>query len=289
MFRKRTKKTYPPGTFIPTPARVFAIIQLCLAFTVILWNASQPFAGEFFALKSRLLLYEDAMGVASASAEQKDRLLRNKERFQALPDSHQQQLKAEAAALQRALGRSFWSKLADAADFFLFKIPLYERAWLILSVILPILLLKRVEGASLAVWLLPCVAACYAIDSTLYGLPGAPSLEQRLFPSEQTLVETHIGGPLSDSLLEQQKQLASGWKHYLVLNWANTQPSSDPAVFEIQAEEGAFAFTLARLGAQSLEIPANRNPRQPLLFLLIYFVWNTLFAYAAWKHAKFPC
>ena len=64
MFRKRTKKIYPPGTFIPTPARVCAIIQLCVAFTVLIWNMATPFAGELFNVKSKMILYHDVMGIS---------------------------------------------------------------------------------------------------------------------------------------------------------------------------------------------------------------------------------
>ena len=64
---RRRKKTFPPGTFIPTPQRLMAIAQLCIAFSLLLWYAMQPFMGEYFDLRSRMLLYEYAMGTSPSS------------------------------------------------------------------------------------------------------------------------------------------------------------------------------------------------------------------------------
>ena len=58
------RKTFPPGTFIPTSQRLMAIGQLCLVFSLMLWYMIQPFMGEYFALRSRMLLYEYVMGTS---------------------------------------------------------------------------------------------------------------------------------------------------------------------------------------------------------------------------------
>lgn len=290
MFRKRVKKVYPPGTFIPTPARICAILQLCIAFTMILWYASQPFVGEIFTTKSRLLFYQDAMGIPSHDNLPSDklaRLARNAARFQALSPSQQSQLLDQYSSIEQQLHRSFWSKLASIVHIFTYQLSPYELLWLILSLIIPILLLKRVEGAAQAVWLLPLLAALYAADNRWYGHLATPSAESRLFPTEHKLIERYGTGPLSDNILEQQAQLVDAWNRYLINDWAKQSPSTNPAIFIQQAEEGEFAFTLARIERrwQPNTTAIRHDAQQPLALLALYFFWNAYFAYTAWKYS----
>ena len=58
----RSRKTFPPGTFIPTSQRLMAIGQLCIAFSLMIWYLTQPFMGEYFALRSRMLYMNMYMG-----------------------------------------------------------------------------------------------------------------------------------------------------------------------------------------------------------------------------------
>ena len=194
MFRKRQKKNFPEGTFIPTPARVCAIIQLCLAFSLILWYASEPFIGEIFTLKSKQLFYQDIMGIPSKdhlSGESLERLSRNAERFSMLSVEQQDQLTSSYQSLQNQLQRSFLEKIISMAGIFLGKIPAFELAWIVLSIIIPILLLKKIEGATQAVWLLPVLVAFYAADVRWFGAYGhASPPDAALFPSEQELVKS---------------------------------------------------------------------------------------------------
>ena len=245
MFRKRQKKYFPPGTFTPTPARVCAIIQLCLAFSALLWNISDPFVGEIFTLKSRLLFYQEAMGLppsGQTNLEKKEQLTRNSERFLALPKHTKEQLLSDFEVIQKQLQRSFWDKLTSVLGLFAHKISPYELAWIFFSVAISILLLKRVEGASQAVWLLPLLAALYAADSQWYGRNDPHAFEAKLFPSENELVSNYMDSPLSEDIFEQQRQMMQGWKRYLVLKWARQMPSSDQAAFDRQVEEGEFDF-----------------------------------------------
>ena len=168
MFRQRVKKDYPADTFIPRPARICAIIQLCLAFSVLLWNISEPFIGEIFTLKSKLLLYHDVMGIPSPNQGiHKERLIRNAERFKVLSKQMQEQVAKNSQFLQKQLQRSFWDKLKSVAILFAYKISPFELAWIFFSIVIVIMLLKKVEGASQAVWLLPILVACYAADNRL--------------------------------------------------------------------------------------------------------------------------
>lgn len=291
MFRKRTKRTFPPGTFIPTPSRVCAIIQLCLAFTVLLWNLAEPFAGEIFTYKSQLLLYQDVMGIPSASLppseEKKERLTRNADRFHQLPKKTQQELQKGLRQVEKNLNRSFIDKLNRSLHILFYEMPTFEKAWLILSLIIPILLLKRVEGAALAVWLLPMVTACYAIDNRIQGLPNTQTAEEALYPSEKILVENYLPEPLNTNIFEQRDQLLKAWQLYLVTEWAGESPSSDPAILAKQAESGEYAFNTLRL-QKMFSSPRQHPPLlEPLWLLALYFFWNVYFAYTAWKWRNF--
>lgn len=290
MFRKRQKKHFPPGTFIPTPARVCAIIQLCLAFSVLLWNASEPFVGEIFTLKSRLLFYHDVMGIPASdqeSTEKTERLARNAERFKALPKQSQEKLIRNLQTAQKQLQRSFWDKLKSVVALFGYKISPFELAWIVFSILISIMLLKRIEGASQAVWLLPLLVACYAVDTRWFAKENQENAESKLFPSEKELVDNYIEEPLSDNIFEQQEQLKDGWKHYLVIKWTAETPAEDKEVFDKQAEEGEFNFTLARLELRSKQedflTTIKPNPPPSLWWLALYFFWNVYFAYTAWK------
>lgn len=294
MFRERIKKEHPPGTFIPTPARFCAILQLCIAFTLLLWYISQPFVGEIFTIKSRLLFYQDVMGIPPndhLSPDRLERLKRNADRFHALPPAKQVLLSQEMAAIQSEFQRSFWSKLDSVFRIFVFHLSGYEILWLLFSIIIPIMLLKRVEGAAQAVWLLPLLVALYAADNRYYGHPVSPSADALLFPSEQELVAGYVDGALSQNVFEQQEQLMLGWQRFLVKHWTKQTPSADPAVLAIQAEEGEYAFTLERLRLRALQgnaVNSRRHDQQPLALLAFYFFWNAFFAYTAWKHTRLP-
>lgn len=291
MFRKRQKKHFPEGTFIPTPARICAIIQLCLAFTVLLWNLSEPFAGELFAVKSHLLLYQDVMGIPSheaISTEKQARLAQNAALFQELPAKQRQPLTAAMQAIQTELQRSFFDKLTRAMHILAFEMPPFEQAWLLFSLLIPILLLKRVEGASAAVWLLPLLTACYALDNRMYGVPHAPHGEAHLYPSEKILIEEYLNAPLSPDIFTQQAELQQAWQLYLIKAWTKQTPSQDPDIFKSQAAQGEFAFNVMRLQQRppvktQPTKPHNDKSQEPLWLLAFYLFWNTYFAYTAWK------
>lgn len=287
MFRKRQKRSINPESFIPKPARICAIIQLCLAFSLFLWNASEPFIGELFTWKSRLLFYQDVMGISAhenISKEKEAHLSRNAERFHALHKAIQLSLSEDMQHIQKQLQRSFWDKLYSLITLYVYRISPYELAWIFFSIVIAILLLKQVEGAAQAVWILPLLTALYAADSRLFAHPFSLQ-DSDLFPSEQQLVESYIKEPLSQDIFVQQRQLIQGWKRYLIVEWTHQIPSEDPVIFEQQAEDGEFSFTLARLQLRSKQqVSALKNripPSGPIL--LVYFFWNTYFAYSAWR------
>lgn len=293
MFRKRIRKEYPEGTFIPMPARVCAILQLCLGFSAFLWVVSEPFVGEIFTVKSHLLYYQDVMGIpasAGVAESQRERLARNSERFAALPESRQNHLQAERDVYQAMLQRSFIEKLGRVYTLFTNSLPIYELAWIILSIALSIMVLKKVEGAREAIWLLPLLVAAYAVDLRFKGTPPPVLGDERFFPSEKELVTDYMDEPLDADVFEQQKQLQLAWKKYLSINWANEQPAATSAALDRQAEEGEYRFTLARLEARSSRrapeklLAAPVAPPSPLI-LIVYFFWNAYIAYTVWKYS----
>lgn len=263
MFRKREKRHFPPGTFIPLPARIAAIIHLCLAFILLLWIGSMPFLGDFFAIKSEMLLYESVL---------KNPLMEN------LPETKRQNLQQGYHQLQEELQLSFTQKLKSAFRLLCIDTPPLEQAWLLFSLIIPILLLIRIEGAPQACILLPVIALAYAVDCRMH----APQENLRdLFPSEQYIVENYVGRPLSSSISKQKAELTKGWHDYLVLEWGLEQPENDPVLFAKQVQKGEFAFNIFRLQEHqgTIILKSKQKPaRQSLGILGLYVLWNSFFA-----------
>ena len=234
MFKKRIKKHYPEGTFIPTAPRVCAIIQLCIAFSCILFIFSEPFAGEVFNLKSALLSYQNVMGIKTdkiRSLDDIEQLKKNKIYFQSLPLDQQNKLINEMEAIQKQFDQTIGDKLASIIQIFTLNLTSYELAFILLSIIIPILLLKRVDGATKIVWLLPLLIACYALDNRLYGKPRGIETDLLLFPTEKHLVSNYIKEGLKTNIFDQQKQLSQALKDYLIENFANETPSSEPIIY----------------------------------------------------------
>lgn len=283
MFRKRQKKYFAPGTFIPTPARIVAILQLCIAFTVILSSASYPFLGEIFHNKAQAMLYSDVMGNVSAvdASEDKERLIRNAQRFDALPEKERVQIQKAYHDLQDNAKTTFFEKVSRSFSILAAQLPAFKQAWIFFSIAIALLLLLRIEGAVYAAWLLPVIALAYAWDNTTHGLQQKMSEEERLFPSEAIIVRDYLNEPLSSNILEQQKQLQHGWQLYLIDKWNRQKPSKDVLVFKQQIEEGEFKFNLARIKAREFESNDSVLFRQKehVLTLLLYVLWNLFFAW----------
>lgn len=298
MFAKKPKLEIPPGTFIPTPARVMAIIQLCLAFSLIAWIASQPFMGDLFAIKSKMLLYENVMGsrTLSNTATGKDaeilkaKLKRNSERFSQLPEEQREKILTNYIALEDQTRVSFWDKLEKMFLLLFFDTPPLVQAWLLFSIVIPVLVLLRIDGAVPAVWILPLITLAYGIDNRLNGKSPGEDVESRLFPSEETIVKEYLKEPLSSSILEQKNQLTKGWHVYLVKEWAHEAPSNNPDEFNLQVENGEFAFNIGRLNAvidkEGEETGKAQAPRKESWgTLALYLIWNILFAVIITKKA----
>lgn len=289
MFAKRPKKEFPPGTFIAKPARILAILQLCVAFTMILYIASYPFMGALFEHKSKLLLYRTMMGdpsLASAagteqSLQYKERLLGNQERFENLSPEVKAPIIAQYNELLAQDNTTFFQKLGKSIHIFLFELPAFELAWILFASVISLMVLLRVEGAAQTAWLLPIIAACYAGHNIKFGITTPRSADEALFPSEEVIVKEYLRKALPDDIVGQQKELMIGWKIYLIQEWGHEQPVSDVSLFDKQAENGEFYFNLARLQAVATSpvITKSWHEKESPFLLLIYFLWNLYFAW----------
>lgn len=276
----RSRRTFPPGTFIPTSQRIMAIIQLCLAFSLLLWYMMQPFMGEYFALRSRMLLYEYTMGtseILKARTGEDVKMIRQTQRFNQLANEEQQLLKNDYKQLQDYAKRPTLKKIEDGMRLLIQDIPPFEQAWIFFSITIAILILLKREGAKQAALILPLIVAAYGIDNQLTGKLPSPSPDYGLFPTEEFILRRYLDEPLAATPLAQKEQLEKGWKQYLLENWSSDRKTSD------SLEEAEFNFTLARLKLLHAQ-PRSEwlhtfHEKLGPLFLILYLLWNGLFAW----------
>lgn len=291
----RIKKVFPPGTFIPTTARVLAIVQLSLAFSLLLWHAFQPFMGDLFNYKSRILLIETVEGqgllaqraAAELGADHAEQLERNRKRFAALPDSTKKLLSDLHTSWEKKLQLPVWKQVCRAIKRVAMGTSLWEQTWISLSIAICLLLLLKIEGAVHACWLLPLVTLFYGIDVWQHPIAKNTAPDEALFPTEQQIFEEYLYEEPAFSPLEQQNQLTRGWHLYLVKEWAPAveegEGEGENLSFNQKVEDGEFAFQVARLELMALYPPSNDDERQPLSLIAIYILWNFFFA---WKITK---
>lgn len=276
----RRKKVFPPGTFIPFPQRILAIIQLCLAFSLILWYAAQPFLGEYFNLKSNILLYEYVLGTSNIlkSASQKEKLKRNTDRFTSLPEEKKALIQNDYAKLYTYSTRPLLTKLLDGLKA-LFAVGAFEWGWIIFSILTSVLILLKIEGAEKAAWLLPILVLAGSINNQ-FTHHVSESSDIDLFPKESVIIQDYVEGQLSPHVNEQRDQLQKGWNRYLAANWSNSN----------DVEEGEFNFTLARLDKMTFQIPTDwhfffrEKTKEGLM--LIYLLWNCAFAWIGGRERR---
>jgi hypothetical protein len=258
------------------------IIQLIFAFTAVLWIASIPFTGEHFVLKSKMMLYQFILGQDPHSNI-------NAQRFQSLPESKQEKIAKEYKRVLDYAARPFLSKLHDSFKIFFFETPRLELAWILFSILICILLLLRVEGATEAAWILPLIVMGYSLSNWRHSQPEQLPPEDRLYPTEQVIVEKYLKEPLGRDLRTQKEQLTRGWHYYLVQNWSKEAPALNSKAFDKQVQDAEYAFHLARLEImqenQNLQA-GYPNYRKPMWLLLIYLLWNCVFAWISVEKAS---
>ncbi|MEC7838730.1 MAG: hypothetical protein VX777_01675 [Chlamydiota bacterium] len=269
---KKTKR-FPEGTFIATPARIAAILQLCIAFTVLLSNIGLPFMGEAYQNRSQKIAYQSVIGGSDCETAK-----RTFEYFQSLPITTQKQILEGYHNLNSRQNKGFMEKAQASLSIILLHLPPFKMAWLCLSFIVPIMLLKKVPSGRMCSLLLPLVTLIHCIDGLYYGKTPELSPGDKLYPQEDYLVEHYMDSPISTNVLTQHSQLKEAWNRYLISEWAPQVESIDS---DDLLEKGQFAFNLERLRAiQSTEVDlfAQFTEREPLPYYMIYLIWNTLFA-----------
>ncbi len=249
------KKAICEGTFLPTGQRVLAIIQLCIVFSYVIWVGGHPFLGEVYDVKAGKLRYETVM---------------DDERYEFLPLEERFLLEGKYMELQKRLEVSFADRFIRSMEILLVGLPVFTRAWVLLSVVIPICLLLRVEGSRRVVWLIPIVVFLGYLDRGSDGV--GRNRDELLFPSESSLIERYGSGALTGGILEQRRQLEEAWGRYLVVEWANEEISLESHIFEEQKVKGGFNFNLERLQNLSEGGPnVGRN-------WLMYLIWNLSWA-----------
>jgi hypothetical protein len=266
--------------FIPISQRIIAIGQLCFAFSLLFWYLFQPFMGEYFALRSRMLLYEYVMGTSDIlKSRNKAQLEHQSHRFKQIPIDEQKLLKDDYQQLELLAKRASLKKIEDSLRVLIQNTPPFEQAWIFFSITIAILILLKKEGAKQAAWILPLIALAYAVDNQLTGKPSSFSPDYFLFPTEETIIQHYLDEPLASSPLEQKKQLERGWNRYLMAHWSSNAHENENG----QLEESEFNFTLARLKALHFQLPSEWlhpfHKKLGLFSLSLYLLWNGLFAW----------
>lgn len=284
---RRRPKVFPPGTFIPMPQRLMAIAQLCIAFSLLLWHATQPFMGEYFALRSRMLLYEYAMGTSTFLKSQPGRDAKLEERarrFAHLPEK--EMLRSDYQRIQDYAQRPALRKLEEGFRGLIQNVPPFEQAWIFFSIVISILILLKRDGARQAAWLLPLIVLAYAADNVATGKPAAAQPDAGLFPTEELIIQKYLKEPLKSAPQIQKEQLEKGWKQYLIENWS-LKSSEDETQ---KLEDAEYHFTIARLHLlhqQPLsEWLHSYQEKSSGLTLLMYLIWNGMFAWIVSRPVK---
>ncbi len=235
MFQKK-KKSYKKEDYLPLPARVFSILHLCFAFSLLLFLCSSPYTYRHYQEKKKTLLYE---------------WLKNQPEFHLLSESEKDTL---------------YPTPTDEHGSYLQRQPIFLLGWLLFSLILPFLLLKKVSGAREALYLLPLLALLFCLDNSSYHRAKITP-EEALFPTESYLLAHYRDRPLSQDTYMQKKELEEAFTSYLDKEW-----------------NGAFCFHLERMRAlntpcQNPIVQTRKNDFTVFLFLL----WNIGYALVVWK------
>lgn len=267
-----------------TIARVMTILHLCIVFTAVAASAGYPFMRLMFEHKTDTYLVHDVLGEPSPGLSgNQERLERNKTRFQKLPQEKQIEILSISKKMQERSSQPFLTKLKVAIQILAFQLPPFERAWILFSVIIGLLLLLHIQGAASAVWLIPCITLLYGVDNQWNAPLRVPSVEEKLLPTEQFIIEQYLQEPLNLNVLEQYQQLRRGWELYLIKEWAHEIPSKNRSEFSLQLEQGEYLFNLARALALKENDFSGLLPfrhKEQMCVLLAYLLWNLLFAYS---------
>lgn len=267
--------------------RIVVIIHLCLVLSLLLWYAFQPFMGEYFNLKSRMLLYEYVMGTSNIlknrHAEDLEKLIRNTQRFSSLSQSEQTWIIQDYQQLENQALRPALKKILEGIKALLIDVSAFEMAWMTFSLLIMIFLLLRIEGAQEAVWIIAFLSIVYSFDNYQYGLKPEVPADLVLFPTEQNLLKDEKNIQWNQlSWIEQQNYLKKKWNDFLVERWVPQDIKDASLSQKYQLEEGEFNFTLARLKKLRQQPLSNvymrSHEKVPVYYLVLYMIWNIYLA-----------
>lgn len=261
------------------PMRICAIIQLCLAFSLILWVVAEPFTGEHFTTRSSLLLFQTATGKGDRFVPA-DKLARHAKRFDMLDASQQRRILEGYRNLEEYASRPFLSKLVDSGKALFLHLSPFTQAWIFFSIVIALLLLLHISGAAAAAWLLPVITLFYVIDNQMHGVTPPTLADEALLPSEHELIAQYPA-----------ESLVASWQQYLIRSWAREAPSDDPQLFLEQVELGEHALTVARVERwmeqnHGLRDRPVRPTRKPWPLLAMFIAWNLTFAIGVNREPK---
>lgn len=273
---------------LPKSVKVAAILQLCIAFTLLLWFLLTPFLLPYYEARSDLLLIEASQGetkelelidpVFATSLKERRSLQNSLFKNLSLPE------KRSVLALdheKRVLLKETFLEKSQRALLFLMKAPFISYLFLFLSIMTPIalLLLKPIGRAAL----LPLLITTFFFTLFHYNL--IDSKKSALIPSEKELIDH----PLKGSYIEQKNALEIAFQDYLIKNYLNETPSESAKIREAQLAKSEFFFLQKRVKELSKEV---KNPFwsgfSPLthIFLLIWELFFTLFAWSRTRRVK---
>lgn len=173
-------------------ARVAAILQLCVAFSIIVKVLMGPFMGDYFDLKSQMLLVEAVTG--------------DEERFSALDPNTAAMVSNEHIRLTRRLGASFGKKSKKGIQHLLFELSPFIQFYVFVSIVSGVLILKRIAGGVESAFLLTILALAFSFDNVWYAQNFMPP-DHALFPTEEQLVQNYLDGEFSSGIIDQKKGL----------------------------------------------------------------------------------
>lgn len=285
---KTTTKNHKTHSFSKA-ARVFAIIQLSIIFSILCWNLSKPFMESSFEIKKMTQLYQ------SITNQQ------NEAFFSELPIKTQKQVHTTYTKLIEMQERSFLNKVFDSLNITFLTPSPFKLAWIFLALIVSIMALKGSPKIAQAVWFLPLLTCIYGIENLLFAKPPLISEEEKLYPKESHLISQYLNEPLSKNIFEQQEQLKKTWQYYLTDHWLPEQDQKNITDKEIKTKKAKFFFNIAKLESYKKDFlkkqqsySTSSSTKEPLFFLTIYCIWNLTFAYVLFKaskqsHLDFPC
>lgn len=205
------------------------------------------------------------------------------EYFTTLPTSKQAQLKESYAVLSKKVpGRSAYALMEDTFHLAVWGIPPFVKAWLLFSVMICLMLLFSIDGATSGAWILPVIVAVHAYFNLTTAPPPYTSADLQLFPEEEVIWERYVTEKPSDDINEQRRQLLQGWRDYLIREWLKELPATDEEQMIAQSEQGEFAFNIARIELrENTPLPSAEqklSEKKAPLLLFSYVMWNILFA-----------